>query len=48
MQLREDMKAINAAISEEIYDHDWAGQMFFPRERLGDIEPVEPLSDNWC
>lgn len=41
MQLGKDMKAVDAAVREEIDQYERAGEMGFPCERLIHVEPVE-------
>lgn len=47
MKLRQDVKAIDAAVSEEVDQNQRSAEMRLPSQRLVDVEPVEPLNQRF-
>jgi hypothetical protein len=41
VELRDDVEAIDAAVSEKVDENEGAREMVFPGQRLGDVKPVE-------
>lgn len=47
MELRQDVKTIDAAVSEEVDQNQRSAEMRLPSQRLVYVEPVEPFNQRF-